>query len=197
LNQRPVPDGTEWDLRLTRPWTSVTVPDEPLAVEILEPSLDRLTATSILRFELRAGRQLLGSWQAPVQARLWREVLVARSTLQRGQPLNETDFARERRDVLGFRNALSVLPGDGADYQIAETVPLGTPLTARAVRLKPVVQRGQTADAVVRDGAMMISLKVEVMEEGAPGQIVRVRNLQSRRELRGKVLDEKTIAVAL
>ena len=65
------------------------------------------------------------------------------------------------------------------------------------MRLRPVVARGQTADAVVRDGAMLISLKVEVLEEGAPGQMVRVRNPQSRRELRGKVQDEKTIAITL
>ena len=64
-------------------------------------------------------------------------------------------------------------------------------------RLRPVVTRGQTADAVVRDGAMVISLKVEVLEEGVPGQMVRVRNPQSRRELRGKVQDERTIAITL
>jgi flagella basal body P-ring formation protein FlgA len=53
------------------------------------------------------------------------------------------------------------------------------------------------ADAVIRDGAMIISLKVEVLEEAVPGQIVRVRNPQSHRELRGKVLDEQTIAIPL
>jgi flagella basal body P-ring formation protein FlgA len=44
---------------------------------------------------------------------------------------------------------------------------------------------------------MMITLKVEVLEEGVTGQMVRVRNLQSRRELRGKVEDEQTIAIPL
>jgi flagella basal body P-ring formation protein FlgA len=53
------------------------------------------------------------------------------------------------------------------------------------------------ADAIIRDGAMIISLKVEVLEEGVPGQFVRVRNPQSHRELRGKVLDEQTVAIAL
>jgi flagella basal body P-ring formation protein FlgA len=35
------------------------------------------------------------------------------------------------------------------------------------------------------------------LEEGVPGQLVRVRNLQSRRELRGKVQDEQTIIISL
>ena len=197
LNHRCGTEGAEWELQLTRPWTAVTVPDEPLAVEILEPALDHISATCILRFELRAGRRLVGVWQAPVQARLWREVLVARATLQRGHPLSETDFALERRDVLGLRNVLAELPADAAAYSSPRPCPCGVPLTARGVRLRPVVTRGQTADAVVRDGAMMISLKVEVLEEGVPGQMVRVRNPQSRRELRGKVQDERTIAITL
>jgi flagellar basal body P-ring formation protein FlgA len=197
LNKRCGDNGAEWELRFTRPWTAVTVPDEPLTVEVLEPALNRITTTCILRFELRAGERVIGSWQAPVQARLWREVLVARAALQRGQLLSETDFAHERRDVLAQREPLSELPADAAAYQLAESVPLGAPLTARAVRLRPVLVRGQTAQAIVREGAMTIALKVEVLEEGAPGQLVRVRNLQSRRELRGKVLDEKTIAITL
>lgn len=197
LNQQRGDDGAEWELRFTRPWTPVTVPDGPLAVEILEPSPARMASTCILRFELRAGREIAGSWQVPVQAHFWREVLVAHAALQRGQFLNTADLTRERRDVITLRNPLCELPADAAAYELAESVPAGAPLYTRAVRPRPVVFRGQTADAIVRDGVMMISLKVEVLEAGVPGQVVRVRNLQSRRELRGKVQDEQTIAISL
>jgi flagella basal body P-ring formation protein FlgA len=49
----------------------------------------------------------------------------------------------------------------------------------------------------VQDGVLNISMKVEVLEDGAPGQTVRARNVQSRRDLRGRVLDEKTILISL
>ena len=190
-------NGAEWELHFTRPWTPVKVPDEPLKVEILEPALNRITSSAILRFELRAGRQLVGAWQLPVQARLWQEVLVAETALQRGQLLSDAALTRVRRDVLTLRDPLYELPAAAAAYELSESVPLGVPLTARALRLKPVVYRGQTVNAIMHDRAMTISLKVEVMEEGVPGQLVRVRNLQSRRELRGKVQDERTIAISL
>jgi flagella basal body P-ring formation protein FlgA len=196
LNGRIAEDGAVWELRLTRPWAAVTVPDETLTAEILEPALNRVTATCILRFELRTDTKTVGSWQAPVQARLWREVLVAKSTLQRGMPVHESDFNLERRDILALRGPLALL-SPALDYEITETVSAGAPLTARAVRLKPVLMRGQLADAIIRQGAMSISLKVEVLEEGVPGQFVRVRNPQSHRELRGKVLNEQTVAIPL
>jgi flagella basal body P-ring formation protein FlgA len=197
LNQRVGPDGGEWEIRLSRSWLPVSVPDEPLTLEIIEPALNRVTSTCILRFELRAGRQRVGSWQMPVQARLWRDILVAHANLPRGLALKDAPVTHERREVLALREPLGDLPANADAYELAETVPAGSPLQARALRLRPVVARGQIADAVVRDGAMVISLKVEVLEEGAPGQMIRVRNYQSRRELRGKVEDEHTIAITL
>ncbi len=197
LNERRGENGGEWELRLTRPWTPVTIPDEPLKVEILEPALNRITSTSILRCEMRAGRQLVGVWQVPVHARLWCEVVIAESALRRGQLASDAELKRERRDVLALRDPLYELPSPATSYELAESVPAGALLTVRALRLKPVVFRGKTVDAVMRDHAMTISLKVEVLEEGVPGQLVRVRNLQSRRELRGKVQDEQTIAISL
>ena len=191
LNQRRSEEGAEWELHLTRPWTPLVVPDEPLTAEILEPALNRITSSSILRFELRAGQKTLGAWQSPVQAHLWRQTLVAHSSLQRGQLLREADFAHERWEPL------AELPAQIPAYELAETLPAGAPLIARAIRLKPVLSRGQLADAIIRDGAMIISLKVEVLEEGVPGQLIRVRNPQSRREFRGKVLDEQTVAIPL
>jgi flagella basal body P-ring formation protein FlgA len=197
LHRQHADDKAEWELTLTRPWTPLVVPDEPLSAVILEPALNHITSTCVLRFDLRAGRKNLGSWQAQVQARLWHEVFVAHTPLRRGQLLSEADLTHERRDLLTLREPLSDLPAQASLYELAETVPAGSPLTARAIRLKPVLARGQIADAIIRDGAMMLSLKVEVLEEGVPGQVVRVRNPQSRREFRGKVLDEQTIAIPL
>jgi len=197
LHRLRADDSAEWELTFTRPWTPVAVPEGPLCAEVVEPAVNRITPTCVLRFDLRAGRKLLGSWQAQIQAHLWSEVLVARSSLHRSQPLEPADFARERRDLLTLREPLFELPSHNAGYELAESVPAGSVLSAHAIRLKPVLLRGQLADAVIRDGTMMISLKVEVLEEGVPGQIVRVRNAQTHRELRGKVLDEQTIAIPL
>jgi flagella basal body P-ring formation protein FlgA len=133
----------------------------------------------------------------PVYARLWRKVVIAETALQRGQLLNDAPLILERRDVLTLRDPLYELPSALANYEMIESLPAGAPLTLRAFRLKPVVFRGKTVDAVMRDNSMTILLKVEVLEEGVPGQFVRVRNLQSRRELRGKVQDERTIAISL
>jgi len=56
LNQRRSEDSEEWELRLTRPWAALTVPDDALTAQIVEPALNRISSNCILKFELRAGQ---------------------------------------------------------------------------------------------------------------------------------------------
>ena len=126
-----------------------------------------------------------------------RDVLVARVPLKRGQPLQQSDFSIERRDVLSLREAVDVELAVNPAIELVENVPPGQPLLARAVRMRPVVQRGQMVDGLVRDGAMNISLKVEVLADGLPGQTVRVRNPKTKREFYAKVQDEQTVVIHL
>jgi len=43
----------------------------------------------------------------------------------------------------------------------------------------------------------MISVRVEALEDGLLGQIIRVRNQKTRRELQAKVQDEQTVIISL
>lgn len=190
-------DRGELELRPGRTWAPVAVPDEPFTLKVLDLPGSGLTPSFIARFELVAGHERLGPWQLPVTAKIWREVTVARSPLRREQALADADLARERRDVLTLREQPFEAAQPELAYEVAESVPAGMPLTMRSVRLRPVVRRGQMVEAQLRDAGFLISMKVEVLDPGAPGQTVRVRNPQSRREFKGKVKDEQTIVVSL
>lgn len=185
----------ELELRLTRPWTARAVPDAPLEVRILELPNAGVTASCIARFELRSGGQKLGEWQTPLQARIWREVWVAQTALKRGENLAEADVTRERRDVINVREPLAEFSERDPAFELAEPLSNGAMLLARSLRLKPVIRRGQLTDALLEDGALRVTLKVEALEDGAPGQTIRARNPISRRDLRGKVLSDQTIAL--
>ena len=190
-------DRGELELRTTRPWTAVLVPDEPLMVKFLDLPNAGISPNFIARFELNTARECLGNWQLPLQAKIWREIWVARNALARGTVLREEDLGRERHDVLTLRDLLPDRFEEVGVLELAENVMIGAPLQARSVRLKPIIRRGQMAEALLQDGALTISLKVEVLENGIAGQVVRVRNPQSRREFRGKVQNEQTILVML
>lgn len=192
-----VKDRGELELRLTRAWTPQTVPGGPIDVEILDLPKTGVSPYFILRFELREGTNSIGTWQVSFQARVWREIWVARSALKRGESVADAEIEQQRRDVLTLREPLAdFVPGDPS-LEISQPLQAGAPVLARSVRVRPVIHRGQVADALIRDGALSITMKVEALEDGAPGDLIRARNAQTRRDLRGKVLDEQTILIAL
>jgi flagella basal body P-ring formation protein FlgA len=165
-------------------------------MKILNLPTSGVTPSCIVRFELSTRREILGSWQAPVSAHVWREVWVAKSPLRKDQLFSDADVGRERRDILTVRDALLQAEPEGS-LQIVDNIQAGNPIYQRSVRPRPVVFRGQVVEAQLLDGAMTVSLKAEVLENGAPGQMVRLRNVQSRREFRGKVRNDQTVVIAL
>ncbi len=197
LQRDYVKDQGELELRLTRAFPSRNVPDEPLTIKILDMPLKGVTPTFIVRFELRTDTQPVASLQMSVQARVWREIWIARSALKRGELVANADLDRQRRDVLTLRENLADFIVGDSTLELADPIPSGAPVYARSVKVRPVIRRGQTADALVQDGPLSITMKVEALEDGAPGQVIRARNPQTRRDIRGKVLNEQTIQLAL
>jgi flagella basal body P-ring formation protein FlgA len=197
LQNEHVRERGELEIRFVRPWAPVTVPDEACSLHVLDLPNTGISGNFIVRCELKCGEEIVGTWQINVNAKIWREVWVARTALLRGQPLLNADIGQERRDLLTFKEGLTALPVDMNSYDVAENLTGGSILTARSIKQRPIIKRGKTLDALVQDGSMQILVKVEALEDGLPGQSVRVRNLKSRREFRGKVQNEETVLVNL
>jgi flagella basal body P-ring formation protein FlgA len=197
LQRDVIKERGELELRFSRAWPAVQVPDEMLLLRVLDLPATGVSANFIVRFELQAGADRLGPWQAVVQGRVMKEVLIAQNPLRRGQPLQPADFTTERRDVLALRDPLDESALRNPSLELIEGVSSGQPLLARAVRMRPLVQRGQMVDGLVRDGTLQINLRVEVLADGQPGQLIRVRNPKTKREFYGKVQDEQTVLINL
>ena len=197
LQSEVVKDRGELELRFSRPWSPVNVPDEPIALKLLDVPATGVTPNFIARFEITAGTERVGPWQVVLQARLWKEVIVAKSTLKRGGPLAGAEVTTEKRDVMSMREPLEAAALGDSSLDLYESVPAGQTVLARHVRARAVVQRGQFVDALMRDGVLSISLKVEALGDGATGQTIRVRNPKTKREFYAKIKDEQTVLLAL
>jgi len=190
-------DRGQLELRLAQPWTALVVPDEPLTLEVTELPSSGVTTGFIARFTLRTATETLGNWSANVKASVWHEVWVASVQLKRGDPLTADSFVRQRRDILNVHEPLAEFAAGDDALEIAESVPPGQPLLARMIRARAVIHRGQRAEALVQDGAMSIRTQVDILEDGAPGQVVHARNTITHHDLSGTVLDNRTILVSL
>jgi flagella basal body P-ring formation protein FlgA len=195
LQNESVKDQGELELRFTRPWNSTLLPDEPLSVKILEMPTSGVSPNFICRFELFAGGESVGVFQQSLSAKVWKEVYVAHSNLLRGQLLRDADIALDKRDILTNREFLNSLPLEDPFIEFRESIQAGNLITSRSLRLRAVLKRGRQVEAMFQDAALTISVRAEALEDGVPGQIVRLRNAQTHREFKGKVQDEQTVLV--
>ena len=197
LQRRFARNGGEIEVRLSRPWRTVTIPDEAFEVRLHDLPSAGLQSLVSLKVEVSVAGEAVGQWFQPIQVRHWCEVPVAATSLRRGQALAEAETVLERRDVLASRGILKALPVAVQDYELAESLAPGQVLSERSLRLKTVVFRGRRVDARIQAGTLEITTKVEALEDGYPGQSIRVRNPQSKREFRGVVQGEDTVLIPL
>lgn len=197
LLKNAVRDDGELEIRFLRLWNPVTIADENYVLRVSELPQSGLVSVFQLRFELVAGRETLGAWQIGLEARLYRNIWVAQKLLRRGDAVTESDFALERRDVLRTRDALTQEVDMNRGWQMAENLNPGSPVLHRSLQLRAVVQRGQLVDAMLKEGQISISLKAEVLDPGVPGQLIRLRNPLSRKELRGKVINDQMVQIQM
>ena len=187
----------ELELHLTRPWGRPQVPDEPLSLKVGELPAAGIVPNFVVDFVLWNGKERVGNWQVAVQAAIWHDIPVAHSTLQRGELLKDADVSMERGDLLVQRDVFPNFPTTDTALELSETVAAGKPILNRSVRVRPLIRRGQMVEAIFQDGTLGISLMVESLQDGLCGQMVRVRNPKTQRELDGKVENEKTIRIIL
>ena len=123
-------------------------------------------------------------------------VLVAKRTLARGHVLREDDLVHSSRDradsppdavrdaslIVGLRTKRGI-PGN-------QLVRIGD------FEAVPVVERGDRVTLVLIDGPLMIQAAGLARETGASGEWIRVVNLDSKRELTGRIDREGRVHVA-
>jgi flagella basal body P-ring formation protein FlgA len=185
------------EIHFSRPWQETAIPDEPISLQLTDIPAAGVMPNLVAGFELWCGKERIGSWQAPLQAHVWRDIPVAHSPVQRGDLLREADITLERRDVLIQRDPCIGFPVTDPMLEAAYNIQAGSPVCSRMTHARAVMKRGQIVEAIFQDGPMTISLKVEALEDGAQGQTVRVRNPKTRRELYGKIQTEDLVLIAL
>lgn len=198
LQTNSIKDRGELELRFSRPWVLRDMPDEPLTLKVLELPANGVTPYFVARFELRTSAgESFGPFQEVLQAHVWREVWVTRANTSRGTPIRDAELARERRNILTCHEELAGFDPANADLEFAQAVSCGSAILARYLRPRTVIHRGQGIAAILEDGPLAITLKVQALEDGSAGQTIRARNPLSQRDLRGTVLDEQRIRVSL
>ena len=137
---------------------------------------------------------LTRSVNVPVRVSQRVEVLVAARPVARHVLLGAEDVRTERREMVSGQDPLRDL-GAIIGRRAIRGISPGEPMLAGMVELPPLVRRGEIVLVIAEGQGLRATALGEAREEGKAGDVVRVRNLSSGREVYGQVEAERTIRV--
>lgn len=168
-------DG-EWSLELVRPFT----PPTDALVEVTEMP-PKPSSQMMLRLRLIALDGTATTATVFVRAKIFRDAWIAQEPLTRQTNIDPTTLELRRVDILRQRDLVPVeTPLE--DLMMSRSLPAGRFLTWRDVARRPLVRKGQMIEVAAIDGTLAITMKALALQDGLAGELVRVRNTESRRE---------------
>lgn len=189
--------GENLDVDLIRPWVSPSAADGGAGVvAIVAEYPEALASSMLLRVRYLQDERILREDTLALRVSLWRESMVAATPLRRGDAVSLHAVTTRRVDALRDRDALPVSAA-GEDYVFAREIPAGRTLSWRDVIRRPLVRRGQMVEVQAGGGPLVITIKALAMQDGARGEAVRMRNIESKRDFVALVTAENRAEVRL
>jgi len=183
-------------LRRNAPWS----PDEMVVEDIRVPG-DLALPEGDLRWDIRenGNADYIGNLsatltfmvdgravrRAPVSARIAviRHVVQASRSIQRGDVLEKDDLRLVRETTTRRTGDVLTSLDQAAGKQAARSIRVGRTLTSTMVEDPPVVEKGSAVTIVAENELLRITTRGEALEDGRQGDRIRVRNLQSGKEI--------------
>jgi flagella basal body P-ring formation protein FlgA len=96
--------------------------------------------------------------------------------------------------MLRDREAVPASVGDES-YLIARAVNSGRIVTWRDIARRPLVRKGDLVEVSAADGMLNVTIKALALQNGAQGEAVTLRNIESRKDFTAFVTDENRAQV--
>ncbi len=135
-----------------------------------------------------AGQELVS-----LRVREYVKAAVAKAAIPRGESVTPDRVTYEERDRAALPTD-AFLESDGLDGLTAlNSISAGAPITRRNASEPAALHRGDTVTIQVKRGGITVSAPGLALEDGRMGASVRVKNTTSNAEVRGILLDGKTV----
>jgi len=126
---------------------------------------------------------------------VWVPVVVLKRPLPRGAVLSAADLALERRPLTRLpQDALFDLK-EAVGKELRVGLPAGRILRQTQVKVPPLIKRNQIVKIVARSAHLTVVAQGQARQDGCLGEIIRVRNLSSKREIYARVAGPGVVEV--
>ncbi|MGE0082156.1 MAG: flagellar basal body P-ring formation chaperone FlgA [Thiohalomonadaceae bacterium] len=133
----------------------------------------------------------------PAKVQVYDRVVVAARPLSRGSLLAAGDVEVRELDVTALAGGYLSSPEQVVGRSLRRNVQFGAAIGPGMIELPKIIRRGERVQILARTAGMEVRMEGEALEDGAEGEVIRVRNRSSRRSVEGLVTGPGMIEVRL
>jgi len=163
----------------------------PLLFEFSNRQKTQGNTALTVRCELNSGWKLI----LPVRVDLFDDVLVATKPLHKGQIIDKRQVRYQKQNISRLNNGYFSRNDDLSGLELRRNLKRGTILTPGSLRPRLMVKSGQQVTLVLDYKGLQIKSSGQALQSARRGEVVKVRNNQSKRIVEGIVSGEAQVRV--
>jgi flagellar basal body P-ring formation protein FlgA len=133
----------------------------------------------------------------PVSIKHFKKVATLKHALTRSAILTDDDISMERMNInrlsSGYFDDIEQLRGKILTQNIVK----GAVLTTHHVKIPMAINRGQKVTLIAKNSVIEVRAEGKAMSKGAIGEIIKVKNMKTKRIVEGVIIDKHLINVNL
>lgn len=150
-----------------------------------------------IRIELYRDGQMIERGRVSMDVRRFKEVLVPVQNITRHQHMTAEMFAPERIDITSITEDILTDPQQVMGFRAKSNLTAGRYVSLKRIEQIPDAEIGQPVTIVTGDGLFEIRAKGLALENGLIGEMIKVKNVDTRKILSGTVAAPGVVEVAL
>lgn len=123
------------------------------------------------------------------------DMVVAARTLERGEVIAASDLAVTKRDLAQVQGRYFDNIDEAVGLRVKSTMRANAPVRKDNLEKVPVVKSGQVVTIVAENDVVRITATGRAKMAGAPGDLITVQNVSSKKEIAARVVDAATVKV--
>lgn len=167
---------------------SVTVPAGSYDVQVLQAPQKEHLGRKVVTIAIRVNGEEYQRVRMIGDLQLYGQVICTTKRLSRHALIGEEDVAAVRHNITMLDSGALMKPEDAVGKRLKTSLRPGAILYAHLLESPPLVQRGDLVTIIAESNSIRVTAPGEARNAGALGDLVRVKNLMSRKEIFAKVL---------
>lgn len=180
---------------ITLPAFVSTLPSEYDSIKVEPLGDSQMLGSCLVKTYFFRGGTVLQATNLNVQINLYRQVLVAQTTIKKDESLVADQFAFSRRDVTTLTDPPILSTGELTGTRAVRPISQGKMLTQSLIAKEDLIKRGDRVTIEYSSGSFKVTAAGEATQPGSRGDLIRVKNISSNKIVSAEVQNEQSVKV--